>query len=183
MTNSGTIVALYLHVNHYGQGLWLVQIIQPNQFKCKSQPTAHEVVYDLLVIREAYIIRVTITVTNYIWSYVKGKKWVKEAHKNDNLRLPVILQSSRRVGASPPYWLSMPFCEAFGTGMVNVMGLWNLRRRGSTVTIGLTATRLPSILETSSGGTGCAYNKELNQMAGENQTETNATSTDTLQHR
>lgn len=72
--------------------------------------------------------------------------------------LPVMLQSRRKVGAScPPYWLSMPFCEALGTGMVRVMGLWNLRRLGSTVTMGLTATRLPSILDTSSGWMGWAY--------------------------
>ncbi|KAK2178742.1 hypothetical protein NP493_529g01068 [Ridgeia piscesae] len=69
---------------------------------------------------------------------------------------PIKLHNSRSVGASPPYWLSMPFWEAFGTGTVRVMGLWNLRRRGSTVTMGLTATRLPSILATRSAGTGWA---------------------------
>jgi len=66
----------------------------------------------------------------------------------------MMLQSSRSVGASPPYWLSMPFWAAIGTGIVKVIGLWNLRRRGSTVTIGLTATRLPNIFETRSNGTG-----------------------------
>ena len=70
--------------------------------------------------------------------------------------LPVMLHNSRSVGASPPYWFSMPFCDALGTGTVMVMGLWNLRRRGSTVTMGLTATRLPSILATRSAGTGWA---------------------------
>lgn len=46
---------------------------------------------------------------------------------------------------------------AWGTGMVNVIGLWNLRRRGSTVTIGLTATRLPNILATNSEAIGWAW--------------------------
>ena len=73
-----------------------------------------------------------------------------------NLRLPVILHSRRNVGASCPYWLIIPFL-AWGRGMVSVIGLWNFRRRGSTVTIGETATRLPSILDTSSWLIGCAY--------------------------
>ena len=72
--------------------------------------------------------------------------------KEDNS--PVMLQSRRSVGFSFAYWLIIPFCAAFGTGMVNVIGLWNLRLRGSTVTIGLQATRLPNILEMSSGPTG-----------------------------
>jgi len=77
--------------------------------------------------------------------------------------LPMMLQSSRNVGASPvapvtpPYWFNMPFWAARGSGIVSVIGRWNLRRRGSMVTIGLTATRLPSILVTRLGGTGWAY--------------------------
>ena len=77
--------------------------------------------------------------------------------------LPMMLQSSLKVGASPatpaslPYWFNMPFCAARGSGIVSVIGRWNLRRRGSIVMIGLTATRLPSILDTRFGGTGCAW--------------------------
>ena len=69
---------------------------------------------------------------------------------------PVILHSSRSDGFSLGYWFIIPFCAAFGTGIVRVMGLWNLRRRGSTVTMGLQATRLPNILEMRSGLTGWA---------------------------
>ena len=54
----------------------------------------------------------------------------------------------------------MPLPAAVGTGMVSVMGLWNFRRRGSTVTIGDTATRLPRSLAVNSGGIGCAFLKE-----------------------
>ena len=72
----------------------------------------------------------------------------------------MMLQSSLSVGASPavapPYWFNMPFWAARGSGIVSVIGRWNLRRRGSMVTIGLTATRLPSIRETRLGDTGCA---------------------------
>ena len=77
--------------------------------------------------------------------------------------LPMMLQSSLKVGASPatpaslPYWFNMPFCAARGSGIVSVIGRWNLRRRGSIVMIGLTATRLQSILDTRFGGTGCAW--------------------------
>lgn len=71
--------------------------------------------------------------------------------------LPLMLQRSRRVGASPEYWLIMPLLAAWGTGMVRVMGLWNFLRRGSTVTIGDTATPLPRSLATSSAGIGCAW--------------------------
>jgi hypothetical protein len=73
--------------------------------------------------------------------------------------LPVILQSNLSVGASPEYWLIMPLLAACGTGIVRVMGLWNLRRRGSTVTIGDTATRLPNSFAASSAGIGCACNE------------------------
>ena len=79
------------------------------------------------------------------------------------LHSPIILQSSLSVGASllapvapPPYWFNMPFCTARGSGIVSVIGRWNFRRRGSIVTIGLTATRLPSIRDTRLAGTGCA---------------------------
>ncbi|KAF4523416.1 hypothetical protein B566_EDAN007888 [Ephemera danica] len=68
--------------------------------------------------------------------------------------------SRRRVGASPEYWLIMPLLAAWGTGMVSVMGLWNFLRRGSTVTMGDTATRLPNILATNSLGMGCACEEE-----------------------
>lgn len=65
-------------------------------------------------------------------------------------------QRRRRVGASPEYWLIMPLLEACGTGMVRVMGLWNLRRRGSTVTMGDTATLFPRSFDTNSVGMGWA---------------------------
>lgn len=69
---------------------------------------------------------------------------------------PEMLYRTRSVGASFPYWLIMPFWAALGTGMVSTMFLWNLRRLGSTVTMGLTATRFPRSLETMSGEIGCA---------------------------
>lgn len=65
--------------------------------------------------------------------------------------LPVMLHSRRSEGFSFGYWLIIPFCAAFGTGIVNVIGLWNLRLRGSTVTIGLHATRFPNSFEMISG--------------------------------
>lgn len=60
----------------------------------------------------------------------------------------------RRVGASPEYWLIIPLLAALGTGMVSVIGLWNFLLRGSTVTIGDTATRFPSSFAVSSAGMG-----------------------------
>ena len=74
-----------------------------------------------------------------------------------NNSLPVIEHSSRRVGVSPEYWLIMPFEAATGTGMVSVIGLWNFLLRGSTVTIGDTATRFPSNFAVSSVGIGWAW--------------------------
>lgn len=70
----------------------------------------------------------------------------------------MILQSNLSVGTSPEYGLIMPLLAACGTGIVRVIGLWNLRRRGSTVTIGETATRFPNSFVTSSVGIGCACN-------------------------
>lgn len=40
--------------------------------------------------------------------------------------------------------------------MLNVIALWNLRRRGSTVTTGDTATPRPSNFAVRSGSIGCA---------------------------
>lgn len=68
--------------------------------------------------------------------------------------LPVIEQSRRNVGALPEYWLIMPWLWAFGAGILNVIALWNLRRLGSTVTIGETATPRPSSLAVKSGSIG-----------------------------
>ena len=51
----------------------------------------------------------------------------------------------------------MPLPAAWGTGIVRVIGLWNFLRLGSTVTIGDTATLLPSNLAVSSGEIGWAY--------------------------
>lgn len=70
------------------------------------------------------------------------------------MHLPAMLYMTLRVGASFSYWLIMPFWAAFGTGMVTVMAVWNRRRRGSKVTMGLTATRFPSSLDTRSGEIG-----------------------------
>lgn len=70
--------------------------------------------------------------------------------KGDN-NLPVILHSRRSDGFSFGYWLIMPFFSAFGNGIVSVIGLWNLRLRGSTVTMGLHATRFPNSLAITSG--------------------------------
>lgn len=50
----------------------------------------------------------------------------------------------------------MPLFAACGTGIVKVIGLWNFLRRGSTVTIGDTATLLPRSFATNSAGIGCA---------------------------
>lgn len=51
----------------------------------------------------------------------------------------------------------MPLVAACGTGIVKVIGLWNFRRLGSTVSIGLTATRFPRSFVTSSGVIGWAW--------------------------
>lgn len=69
----------------------------------------------------------------------------------------MIEHSNRSVGALPEYWLIIPWLCAFGAGMLNVMALWNLRRLGSTVTMGDTATPRPSNLAVSSGSIGWAY--------------------------
>ena len=74
--------------------------------------------------------------------------------------LPVMEHSSLRVGVSPWYWLIIPLPAATGTGMVREIGLWNLRLRGSMVTIGDTATLLPSSLAVSSGDMGWAYKRK-----------------------
>lgn len=63
-------------------------------------------------------------------------------------------QRRRRVGALPEYWLIIPWLCAFGAGILNVIALWNLRRRGSTVTIGETATPRPRSLAVKSGSIG-----------------------------
>lgn len=55
----------------------------------------------------------------------------------------------------------MPWLCAFGAGILNVMALWNLRRRGSTVTIGDTATPRPSNFAVRSGSMGCACDELL----------------------
>lgn len=55
----------------------------------------------------------------------------------------------------------MPWLWARGAGILNVIALWNFRRRGSTVTTGETATPLPNSLAVRSGSIGCAYEIEL----------------------
>lgn len=73
-----------------------------------------------------------------------------------NWYLPVIEQRRRKVGALPEYWLIIPWLCAFGAGILSVIALWNLRRLGSTVTIGDTATPRPSNLAVKSGSIGWA---------------------------
>jgi len=66
--------------------------------------------------------------------------------------IPVMLHSSRRVGV-----LLVPSLDGLlGTGMVMVMGLWNLRLLGSNVTIGLNVALLPRIFLTRSSLMGWA---------------------------
>ena len=55
----------------------------------------------------------------------------------------------------------IPWLCAFGAGILRVMALWNLRRLGSTVTIGDTATPRPSNLAVRSGSIGCAYKSDI----------------------
>lgn len=70
--------------------------------------------------------------------------------------VPVIEHKRRKVGALPEYWLIIPWLWARGAGILNVMALWNFRRRGSTVTTGDTATPLPRSFAVRSGSIGCA---------------------------
>lgn len=66
----------------------------------------------------------------------------------------------------------MPLDAACGNGIVNVIGLWNFRLLGSTVTIGETATRLPNSFVVNSEGIGWAcenhkpfrYRKHLQKL-------------------
>lgn len=91
--------------------------------------------------------------TNSNWLNLEYKKFALH-HLYFRMHLPAMLYMTRRVGASFSYWLIMPFWAALGTGMVTVMAVWNRRRRGSKVTMGLTATRFPSSLDTRSGEIG-----------------------------
>lgn len=69
----------------------------------------------------------------------------------------MIEQSSLKVGALPEYWFIIPWLCAFGAGILSVIALWNLRRLGSTVTIGDTATPRPNSFAVKSGSIGWAY--------------------------
>lgn len=82
-------------------------------------------------------------------------------HLNNSSRckcqhVPVIEHKRRNVGAFPEYWLIIPWLWARGVGMLKVIALWNLRRRGSTVTTGETATPRPKSLAVKSGSIGWA---------------------------
>lgn len=70
---------------------------------------------------------------------------------------PVILQSRRKVGVSPPKPFRTGSELLFGTGMVMVMGLWNFLRRGSKVTMGLKVALLPRIFFITSTLTGWVW--------------------------
>lgn len=72
------------------------------------------------------------------------------------LYIPVMEHNRRSVGAFPEYWLIIPWLCARGAGILNVIALWNLRRLGSTVTTGDTATPRPSNFAVKSGSIGCA---------------------------
>ena len=72
------------------------------------------------------------------------------------ISLPVIEHKRRSVGAFPEYWFIIPWLWARGVGILNVIALWNLRRLGSTVTTGETATPRPNNLAVNSGSIGCA---------------------------
>ena len=76
---------------------------------------------------------------------------------NINELIPVMLQSSRRLLA---LYLVAADWSSHGNGRVTVIGWWNLRRRGSIVTIGPTKTPGPSTLATSSLGrdSACTFN-------------------------
>lgn len=82
--------------------------------------------------------------------------WINRKYSSD-LTKPVMLQRRRRLGVvSPLYPLDTPSPEGGGTGMVIVIGLWNFRLLGSTVTIGLKVALFPRIFFTISSGTGWA---------------------------
>lgn len=59
------------------------------------------------------------------------------------------------------YCVNIPLFELCGRGMHNVIGLWNFRLLGSTVTIGETATLFPCKRVTISCGTTCACTETL----------------------
>lgn len=61
--------------------------------------------------------------------------------------LLVMLYMIRRVGVFFLYWLIMFFWVVLGIGMVIVMVVWNRRRRGFKVTMGLIVTRFLSSLD------------------------------------
>jgi len=73
---------------------------------------------------------------------------------NNKQLIPAMLQSSRRF---PTLYLVAADWSSHGNGRVTVIGLWNLRRRGSIVTIGPTLTPAPRTLVTSSLGSDCAW--------------------------
>lgn len=78
------------------------------------------------------------------------------------LYLPVMLQRRRRHGAESPLW---PSADLGGTGMVIVIGLWNFRLLGSTVTIGLKVALFPSTDLARSSGTGWALTQTQEERA------------------
>lgn len=72
---------------------------------------------------------------------------------------PVMEQRSLNdLGGGDPleYSLSIPLPAAWGNGIESVIALWNFLLRGSTVTIGDTATRLPNNLAVNSEDIGWA---------------------------
>lgn len=91
---------------------------------------------------------------------------ILKSNKNENRTFcsPVIEHRRRRVGAFPEYWLIIPWLWARGVGMLRVIALWNLRRLGSTVTTGDTATPRPNSLAVKSGSIGCAWKIMLSKI-------------------
>lgn len=76
--------------------------------------------------------------------------WSKMASSS----IPVRLQSKRSVeGASVPGCLDIASRVVSGNGMLTVIGRWNFRRRGSSVTTGATEAWRPKYFNTSSSET------------------------------
>ena len=90
----------------------------------------------------------------------KQKHWKVLVIATRRYRWPVILQSSRKVGVPVPGFVLPPLSgDLDGRGIVIDIGWWNLRCRGSIVTMGLTDTRSPRTFVTSSSSIGWAWIK------------------------
>lgn len=86
----------------------------------------------------------------------RGRSCCPEGGAGRGHRSPMTLQSSRRLVVSPSPLSRGLSVQEGGSGTRSPMGRWNLRRLGSTVTMGLNVAWLPRSLVTSSSGTGWA---------------------------